>query len=64
MGPWFDLWDGKIPCRRKWKPTAVLLPRKVHGCRSLVATVHEVTQSRTRLNDFTLLVVGIVRFVF
>ena len=27
---------GKIPWRRKWQPTPVLLPRKFHGWRSLV----------------------------
>ena len=27
---------GKIPWRRKWQPTPVLLPGKSHGCRSLV----------------------------
>ena len=27
----------KIPCRRKWQCTPVLLPRKFHGWRSLVA---------------------------
>ena len=26
----------KIPWRRKWQPTPVLLPRKFHGLRSLV----------------------------
>ena len=29
-------WVGKIPWRRKWQPTPVLLPRKFHGWRSLV----------------------------
>ena len=33
---WFDSWVGKIPWRRKWQPTPVLLPRKFHGWRSLV----------------------------
>ena len=28
-------WVGKIPWRRKWQPTPVLLPRKSHGRRSL-----------------------------
>ena len=43
---------GKIPWRRKWQPTPVLLPRKSHGRRSLVqATVHGVAESRTRLSD-------------
>ena len=27
---------GKIPWRRKWQPTPVLLPRKVYGWRGLV----------------------------
>ena len=46
--------SGRIPWRRKWQPTPVLLPRKSHGWRSLVqATVHEVAMSRTWLSDFT-----------
>ena len=35
--PGFDPWVGKIPWRRKWQPTPVLLPRKCHGRRSLVS---------------------------
>ena len=31
----FDPWVGKIPWKRKWQPTTVLLPGKVHGQRSL-----------------------------
>ena len=31
-----DCWIGKIPWRRKWQPTPVLLPGKSHGRRSLV----------------------------
>ena len=31
----FDLWVGKIPWRRKWQYTPVLLPEKAHGQRSL-----------------------------
>ena len=34
--PGFDPWVGKIPWRRKWQPTPVLLPGKSHGWRSLV----------------------------
>ena len=34
-------------------PTPVLLPGKSHGQRSLVAAVHAVAKSRTRLSDFT-----------
>ena len=32
----FNLWDRKIPWRRKWQPMPVLLPGKSHGWRSLV----------------------------
>ena len=39
--------------RRQWHPTPVLLPGKSHGQRSLVAAVHGVAKSRTRLSDFT-----------
>ena len=35
--PGFDPWAGKIPQRRKWQATpVVLLPGKFHGRRSLV----------------------------
>ena len=33
--PRLELWVGKIPWRRKWKPTPVFLPGKSHGQRSL-----------------------------
>ena len=32
----FDPWFGKIPWRKKWQPTPVLLPGKSHGRWSLV----------------------------
>ena len=32
----FDHWFGKIPWRRKWQPTPILLPEKFHGLKSLV----------------------------
>ena len=32
----FDLWIGKIPWSRAWKPTLVFLPGECHGPRSLV----------------------------
>ena len=38
---------GKNSWRRKWQPTPVFLPGESHGWRSLVATVHGVTKSRT-----------------
>ena len=34
--PGFDSWVKKIPWRRKWQSTPVLLPGKSHGWRSLV----------------------------
>ena len=34
--PRFNPWVGKIPWRRKWQPTPILLPGKSHGQRSLV----------------------------
>ena len=34
--PGFNPWVGKIPWRRKWQPTPVLLPGKFHGRRSMV----------------------------
>jgi len=33
---WFDLWVGKIPCRREWLLTPVFLPGEFHGQRRLV----------------------------
>ena len=39
--------------RRLWHPTPILLPGKSHGWRSLWAAVHGVTESWTRLRDFT-----------
>ena len=32
----FDPWVGKIPWRRKWKPTPVFLPGESHGQRGMV----------------------------
>ena len=51
--PRFNPWVGKIPSRRKWQSTPVLLPGESHGQRSLVRTVYGVTKSRTRLSDLT-----------
>ena len=42
---------GKIPWRRKWWPTPVLLPGKFHGRGAWWATVHGVTKRQTRLSD-------------
>ena len=45
----------KIPWRRKWQPTPVLLPGKFHGQRSLVgySISFLYIRNRTRLSDFT-----------
>ena len=54
----FDPWVGKIPWRRKWKPTPVFLPGKSDGQRSLAGyipmghkesdkTEHSLTQMQT-----------------
>ena len=32
----FSLWVGRIPWRRKWKPTPVFSPGQFHGQRRLV----------------------------
>jgi len=32
----FNPWVRKIPCSRKWQPTPVFLPGKLHGQRTLV----------------------------
>ena len=64
VGPWFNPWDGKIPWRRKWQPTPVSCLENSTDGGTWWATVHGVAKSRTRLSNFTLLVVGTVRFVF
>ena len=33
---WFDPWVGKIPWRREWQPTPIILPVNSHGQKSLV----------------------------
>ena len=44
----------KIPWRRKWQPTPVLLPGKSHGQRSLIGySPWGHKKSRTRLSNFT-----------
>ena len=45
----FSPWVRKIPSRRKWQPTSLLLPGESHGQRSLVSTVHRVAKSQTWL---------------
>ena len=47
----FNPWVGKIPWRRKWPPTPVLLPGKFHGWRRLVG--YSPWGCKERLSDFT-----------
>ena len=51
--PGFNPCVRKIPWRRKWQPTPVLLPGKFHRWRAWRAMVHGVAKSRTQLSDFT-----------
>jgi len=41
----FDPKVRKVPWRREWQPTPVFLPGEFHGQKSLVASVHGVTES-------------------
>ena len=47
FGAQLSLWRGQ------WHPTPAPLPGRSHGWRSLLATVHGVAKSQTRLSDFT-----------
>ena len=52
--PGFDSWVGKIPWRRKWQPTLVVLPEKSQSRRAWRGTVHGVTKESDttwRLNN-------------
>ena len=44
---------GKIPWRRKWQPTPVVLPGKFHGWRSLVGYSPWDRKESETLSDFT-----------
>ena len=48
MRPGFDPWVGKIPWRRAWQPTPVLLPGESHGQRSLAVYSLYVSKNWTR----------------
>jgi len=52
-GPGFDPWVRKIPCRRKWQPTAVFLPGKSHGQVTLVGYSHGVVKNQIGLSNCT-----------
>ena len=49
--PGFNPRVGKIPWRRKWQPTPVLLPEEFHGQRSLVDYSPWLRNSRSKLSD-------------
>ena len=52
----FDPWVRKIPWRRKWQYTPVLVPGKSHGQRSLVGYSpwgHKESDTTERLHLFT-----------
>jgi len=58
----FDPWVGKIPWRREWQPTPVVLPGESHGQRSLVGcspwgrkeldTTERLKQQQVGVNNF------------
>ena len=53
---WICLWDpwvGKIPWRRAQQPTLVFLPRKWHGQRTLVGSIHRIAKSWTWLKQLS-----------
>ena len=43
---------GRPPWRRKWQPTPIFLPEKLHGQRSLAGYSHGVTKSRPWLRNW------------
>ena len=49
--PRFDPWVRKIPWRKEWQPTPVLLPGEFHGQRTWWTTVYVMAKSRTQLCD-------------
>ena len=49
----FDPWVRKIPCRRAWQPTPVVLPRESHEQRSLADYSLRVAKSQTRLKQLS-----------
>ena len=49
-GAGFNPWVRKIPWKRKWQPTPVFLPGKLHGQRHLEGYRHGVPESQMRLS--------------
>ena len=48
-----DPWVRKIPWRRKWQPTPVLLPGESHGQGSLVGSSAWGHKSQTQLSNYS-----------
>ena len=57
----FDPWVRKIPGKRAWQPTPVILPGESMDRGAWWATVHEVTKSQTRLKPLVLELVRMMR---
>ena len=51
QGHGFDLWRGKISCRRAWQPTPVFLLGESHGQRSLVGYSPQGCQESDNWSD-------------
>ena len=49
--PWFDLWVGKIPWRRKWQPIKYFCYGNPINRGALQATIHGVIKSQTQFSD-------------
>ena len=49
----FDPWVRKIPWRRAWQPSSVVLAGESHGQRSLVGTVHGIATTRIWLRQLS-----------
>ena len=60
--PGIDPWVRKVPWRRKWQPTPVLLPGKSHGRTEEPGRLYSigVTKGRTGLSDSLLAVLFLV----
>ena len=61
--PRLDSWVGKIPWKRKWKPTPIFLSGEFHGWRSLMGCSPWGGKCRKRLSDFTSLYIHSINFL-
>ena len=59
--PGFNPWVGKIPWRRKWQPTLVLLPGNFHGQRSLVGYSPWGRKESDTLGNFIMSLISFIR---